>query len=167
MPPEGHQNAFWWPPKLDYHARGVAKRQTPPGGTGGHRKPPEGHLKVTLTPPGAPRGSQRPPGAIPTRISRERCHEKKVMAIPALFFRTGKLGVPLQKQASFGPGWAYRCSKNAGFEKSSSPDPRRRKIAIHSLRRALCLGSGLDFGRRRRTLEQVRHTQTGDQVFPV
>ena len=103
MPPEGHQKAFWWPAKLDYHARGVAKRQTPPGGTGGHRKPPEGHLKVTLRPPGAPRGPQRPPGAIPTRISRERCCEKKVMAIPALFFWTGKLGVPLQKQASFGP----------------------------------------------------------------
>ena len=78
MPPEGHQNAFWWPPKLDYHARGIAKRQTPPGGTGGHQKPPEGRLKVTFNATG---GSQRLPKAARSHsnsnIAREVSRKKK------------------------------------------------------------------------------------------
>ena len=101
----------------------LRKGKPPQEAPGATRRLPEDHPNVTFRPPGTPRGPQRPPEAIPTRISRERCHEKKVMAIPALFSGTGKLDVPLQKQASFGPGWAYRCSKNAGFEKWPSPDP--------------------------------------------
>ena len=71
------------------------------GATRSHQKPPEGHLKVTLRLPGAPRGPQRPPEAIPTRISHERCCEKKSNGNSCIVFPDRKTGRTAAETSKF------------------------------------------------------------------
>ena len=154
MPPEGHQKAFWWPPKLDYHARGVAKRQTPPGGTGGHQKPPEGHLKVTLRPPEAPRGPQRPPGAMsdffdgPVMARQDdwdpynRCISRSIPSIQLMQISDPSLGVQLSTHnRCIDTKWSNSCMTSRCSDLSSKSLPTfAAKISLQ-VRHGLAMSS--------------------------